>query len=156
MTTHDISPLFRTAIGFDRLVRLLNAAEDNSATSSYPPYNIEKLGEDTYRISMAVAGFRPRELEITAADGTLTVVGKVDKLDESSRYLYRGISGRAFERKFALADHVVAEGSRLEYGLLHIELRRIVPESLKPRRITISLDSSPSLEVDNSPKDTNT
>jgi len=133
----DFSPLFRTAIGFDRLVRQLDMARLSEASSGYPPYNIEKTGEDTYVLTMAVAGFGPNDLEVTARENTLTVAGKASQPDEGRSFLYRGIAGRAFERRFVLADHIVVKGARLENGLLHIELERVVPEALKPRRIEI-------------------
>jgi len=104
---------------------------------SYPPYNIEKTGEDTYRLTMAVAGFRPEELDVVAKDNTLTVSGKVAGEGQKGEMLYRGIAGRAFERRFVLADHIVVDGADLENGLLHVALKRVVPEALKPRRIAI-------------------
>ena len=136
MTTFDFAPLFRTAIGFDRLARLMDTADvRRRGASSYPPYNIEKTGEDTYRLTMAVAGFRPEELDLVVKDNTLVVSGKVANEGQKGEMLYRGIAGRAFERRFVLADHIVVDGADLQNGLLHVGLKRVVPEALKPRRI---------------------
>lgn len=137
MTTLDFAPLFRTAIGFDRLARLVDAASASADASGYPPYNIEKTGDDTYRLTVAVAGFGPEDLELTAKENTLLVAGRVKQEGEKPELLYRGIAGRAFERRFVLADHIVVEGADLANGLLHVGLKRVVPEALKPRRITI-------------------
>jgi molecular chaperone IbpA len=136
MTGLDFSPLFRTAIGFDRLARLANSASAAEATS-YPPYNIEKTGEDTYRLTMAVAGFGPDDIELVVKDNTLVVAGRVAAEGDKAEVLYRGIAGRAFERRFVLADHIVVDGADLRNGLLFVGLKRVVPEALKPRRITI-------------------
>lgn len=135
MTTLDFAPLFRTAIGFDRLAQMVDAA--HSADSSYPPYNIERTGEESYRLTMAVAGFGPEHLEIVVKDNTLFVSGRVNEEGTKSEVLHRGIAGRAFERRFVLADHIVVDGADLKNGLLHVGLKRVVPEALKPRRITI-------------------
>jgi molecular chaperone IbpA len=137
MTTFDFAPLFRSAIGFDRLVRLMDTAASTSEAQGFPPYNIEKTGEDSYRLTMAVAGFRPSELDITVKDNTLTVSGRTSGDGQGSEMLYRGIAGRAFERRFVLADHMVVEGADLRDGLLHVGLKRVVPEALKPRKIAI-------------------
>ena len=137
MTTFDFAPLFRTAIGFDRLARLMDTAASAAEVPSYPPYNIEKTGDDTYRLTMAVAGFRPQDLDITVKENTLTVSGRVANEGQKGEVLYRGIAGRAFERRFVLADHMAVEGADLQDGLLHVGLKRVVPESLKPRRIAI-------------------
>lgn len=147
MTNLDFSPLFRTAIGFDRLARLVDVAAQNAGTgaSTYPPYNIERTGEDSYRLTMAVAGFGPEELEMTAQDNTLIVTGRPAADAPQADLLYRGIAGRAFERRFVLADHIVVEGADLKNGLLHVALKRVVPEALKPRRITIDT-GAPRLE----------
>jgi molecular chaperone IbpA len=136
MTTIDFAPLFRTAIGFDRLARLVDSAASVQDASSYPPYNIEKTGEDSYRLTMAVAGFRPEDLDLTVKDNTLVVSGRVSG-EPKTEILYRGIAGRAFERRFVLADHIVVEGADVQHGLLHVGLKRIVPEALKPRKIVI-------------------
>ena len=137
MTTFDFAPLFRTAIGFDRLARLMDTASSAAEAPSYPPYNIEKTGDDSYRLTMAVAGFRPEELELVVKDNTLVVSGKVSAEGQNGEMLYRGIAGRAFERRFVLADHIVVDGADLQNGLLHVGLKRVVPEALKPRRIAI-------------------
>ena len=138
MDRFDFSPLFRSTIGFDRLTRLVDAATrvDNSALT-YPPYNIEKTGEDSYRLSMAVAGFAPEEVDLTVHENSLVVTGKAKKEEEDSRYLHRGIARRAFERRFSLADHIKVVGANLEHGMLHVDLAREVPEAAKPRKIAI-------------------
>ncbi|MBN9510027.1 MAG: Hsp20 family protein [Alphaproteobacteria bacterium] len=135
MNAFDFAPLFRTAIGFDRLARLVDATAKVDA--SYPPYNIEKTGDDSYRLTMAVAGFRPEEIDLTVQDNTLVVTGRVASEAPKAEVLYRGIAGRAFERRFVLADHIVVEGADLQHGLLHVGLKRVVPEALKPRRIPV-------------------
>ena len=137
MNTYDFAPLFRTAIGFDRLARLMDSAVSAAEAPSYPPYNIEKTGDDTYRLTMAVAGFRPEDLEMTVKENTLVISGRVANEGTKGEVLYRGIAGRAFERRFVLADHIVVEGAELVNGLLHVGLKRVVPEALKPRHITI-------------------
>ncbi|MXP65751.1 Hsp20 family protein [Roseomonas sp. M0104] len=134
-----IDPLFRSAIGFDRLTRLMDTARSAADGPAYPPYNIEKTAEDSYVLTMAVAGFAPEDLEITAQDNVLLVSGKASQQPEQERrFLYRGIAGRAFERRFVLADHIQVEGAELANGLLHVALKRQVPEALKPRRIAIA------------------
>jgi molecular chaperone IbpA len=137
MTRVDFAPLFRTAIGFDRLARMVDSAASSSEATSYPPYNIEKTGEDTYRLTMAVAGFKPEELDMTVQDNTLVVSGRVKEEANRAEILYRGIAARAFERRFVLAEHIVVEGADLQNGLLHVGLKRFVPEALKPRKIAI-------------------
>jgi molecular chaperone IbpA len=137
MTTVDFAPLFRTAIGFDRLARLVDTAASGSDAQTYPPYNIEKTGADTYRITMAVAGFRPEDLDLTVKENTLVVSGRIPAEAQTSEVLYRGIAGRAFERRFVLADHIVVEGADVNLGLLHVNLKQVVPEALKPRKIAI-------------------
>jgi len=148
MTTFDFAPLFRTAIGFDRMARLMDSATSASDASSYPPYNIEKTGEDSYRLTMAVAGFRPEELDLIVKDNTLVVSGKVASEGGKGEMLYRGIAGRAFERRFVLADHIVVDGADLVNGLLHVGLKRVVPEALKPRRIAIGGGSAKAVAND--------
>ena len=138
MRTYDVSPLFRSSIGFDRLFELLNQADRVEPSTAWPPYNIEKVAEDQYRITMAVAGFTPDEIELTQQDTTLLVSGQKAAQEGEKHYLYRGIAGRSFERKFELADHIHVSGARMENGLLHIELKREIPEALKPRRIAIN------------------
>ncbi|HTO80819.1 MAG TPA: Hsp20 family protein [Methylomirabilota bacterium] len=143
MRTLDLSPLFRSTIGFDRMTRLLDAATrlDDSALS-YPPYNIEVLGDDAYRITMAVAGFGEGDINITAQENSIVISGKVAKSDEERKFLYRGIAGRAFERRFELADHIKVSGASLVHGLLHVDLVREVPEAMKPRTIKIDTKSA--------------
>ncbi|MBS3822636.1 MAG: Hsp20 family protein [Wenzhouxiangellaceae bacterium] len=138
MTTYDLSPLYRTAIGFDRLADMLSNASRVDG-NGYPPYNIEARGEDRYRISMAVAGFSESDLDIVTEQNTLTVSGSKDAEDgnDEREFLYRGIANRSFERRFQLADHVRVVTARLENGLLHIDLERELPEQMKPRRIEI-------------------
>ena len=135
--TYDFAPLFRTAIGFDRLARLVDTATEAAATPSYPPYNIERTGDDSYRLTMAVAGFGKGDIELVVKDNTLVVTGKIGEETPKGEVLYRGIAGRAFERRFVLADHIVVDGADLQHGLLHVGLKRVVPEALKPRRIQI-------------------
>jgi molecular chaperone IbpA len=138
MTTYDFAPLFRTAIGFDRLARLVDTAAEAAAAPAYPPYNIEKTGDETYRLTMAVAGFGNEDIEIVVRDNTLVIAGRIGGAETpQTEVLYRGIAGRAFERRFVLADHIVVDGADLKNGLLHVGLKRVVPEALKPRRITI-------------------
>lgn len=136
MNAMNLSPLFRTAIGFDRLARLVDTAAATAETG-YPPYNIEKTADDSYRLTMAVAGFRPDDIELTVKDNALLIAARPAPEAPQAEMLYRGIAGRAFERRFALADHIVVEGANMENGLLHVALRRVVPESLKPRRIPV-------------------
>ena len=139
MNAIDFSPLLRTAIGFDRFTRLLDGARVQSEGQAYPPYNIEVTGEDSYVLTMAVAGFGPDDIDLVVKDDTLLVTGKhaPQPEGEQRRFIHRGIAGRAFERRFALADHLVVQGARIENGLLHVALKREVPEALKPRRIAI-------------------
>ncbi len=137
MTTVDFAPLFRTAIGFDRMARLVNTAQDSASAQTYPPYNIERVGAESYRLTMAVAGFAEDELELVVRDNNLIISGRVKAEENQGEVLYRGIAGRAFERRFVLADHIVVEGADLKNGLLHVGLKRVVPEALKPRRIAI-------------------
>jgi len=148
MTTYDFAPLFRTAIGFDRLARLMDTATSAPDASSYPPYNIERTGEDTYRLTMAVAGFRPEELDLVVKDNTMVVSGKASNEGQTGEMLYRGIAGRAFERRFVLADHIVVDGADLQNGLLHVGLKRVVPEALKPRRIAIGGEAAKAVAND--------
>jgi len=137
MNTIDFTPLLRTAIGFDRLVRIAEGSRAAEA-QSYPPYNIERVGEDQYVLTMAVAGFSDAEIELEVRADTLTITGKPTLAPEARSYLHRGIAGRAFERRFVLADHLVVKGAELTNGLLHVSLQREVPEALKPRRIAIN------------------
>jgi len=140
MNTIDLTPLYRSTIGFDRFGTLLNAAlgaEKNSSTG-YPPYNIEVVGEDNYAITVAVAGFEESDLDILVENGTLTIIGKQSDAKQDASYLHRGIANRAFERKFTLADHVEITGAELRNGLLTLNLVREVPEAMKPRKIAIN------------------
>jgi molecular chaperone IbpA len=139
MDRFDFSPLFRSTIGFDRLTRLVDAASrTDGASLGYPPYNIEKTGEDAYRLTMAVAGFSSDELDLTVQENSLVVTGKAKKEEEEGRYLHRGIARRAFERRFSLAEHIKVVGASLENGMLHVDLVREVPEAAKPRKIEIA------------------
>ena len=139
MDGFDFSPLFRSTIGFDRLARLVDTATRVDSTAvAYPPYNIEKTGEDAYRLTMAVAGFSQDELDVTVHENTLIVTGKAKQEEENGRYLHRGIARRAFERRFSLADHIKVTGASLDNGLLHVDLVREVPEAMKPRTIAIN------------------
>lgn len=146
MRTFDLTPLFRTTVGFDRMDQLLNAAMQlETKASTYPPYNIARAGEDAYRITLAVAGFSEADLDITVQENRLTVTGKSGEDAETLEYLHRGIAGRAFERRFQLADHIKVTDARMENGLLHIELAREIPEALKPR--TIAIATGPAKEL---------
>lgn len=149
MTSYDFAPLFRTAIGFDRLARLMDTAASAAEGPSYPPYNIEKTGDDTYRLTMAVAGFSPEDIELTVKENTLFVSGRSASEGAKAEVLYRGIAGRSFERRFVLADHIVVDGAELQNGLLHISLKRVVPEALKPRRIPIGSGVSRQQQIAN-------
>ena len=140
MRTFDLSPLYRSTVGFDRMAGLMDQLmATDTAQPSYPPYNIEKTGDDAYRISIAVAGFGEADLNIEVKEGQLTVIAKKaeDKTKEKPVFLHRGIAERGFERRFQLADHVHVSGAELVNGLLHVDLVREVPEALKPRTIAI-------------------
>ncbi len=137
----DFSPLYRSTVGFDRLFTMLDTLSQPDQAQTYPPYNIERTGEATYRITMAVAGFDETELSLEAHAHVLTVKGeKSDDVTEGSEYLYRGIAKRAFERRFQLADHVEVQSASLKNGLLHIDLLRNIPEAMKPRKIAIAAE----------------
>ena len=147
MHSFDFSPLFRSTVGFDRMTQLMDSAMQGAQhPDGYPPYNIQKKGEENYRISLAVAGFGPNDIEVTAKENTLIICGKSNDANNDKKFLHRGIAGRTFERTFQLADHIVVTGAVLENGLLHVELERIVPEELKPRRISISTDRQKNIE----------
>ena len=139
MRTFDLAPLYRSTVGFDRLFSMLDQVSGFDSGSTYPPYNIERTGENAYRITLAVAGFAENDLSIEAKQNTLTIKGeKQTKADEKKgEVLYQGIAARAFERVFQLAEHVEVRGAALENGLLHVDLVRQVPEAMKPRRIAI-------------------
>lgn len=138
MRTYDFTPLYRSAIGFDRLAQLAEHAAANNGNSGYPPYNIELLGENRYRITMAVAGFSMDELEISSEGEKLLVKGNKAESQTERKYLYQGIAERGFERTFQLADYVTVLGASLENGLLNVDLVREIPEALKPRKIEIT------------------
>ena len=148
MRPFDFAPLYRSTVGFDRLVQLLDSVSgfDNDAPA-YPPYNIERLGENDYRITMAVAGFAESELKLEVKEQTLTVKGEKAPEGKERTFLHRGIATRAFERRFQLADHVEVRGADLKDGLLHIDLVRNVPERLKPRTISIGGSSPKQIEA---------
>ena len=134
----DLTPLYRSTVGFDRLARMLDEASTFEAPT-YPPYNIERLSDDEYRITMAVAGFGPADISIEVKGAGLLVSGKkADKPDGKSEFLHQGIASRAFERRFQIAEHVQVQGAGMENGLLHITLKREVPEALKPRTIPVN------------------
>ncbi len=141
MRHFDLSPLYRSTIGFDRLFNMIDQATAFETAPSYPPYNIERTGENAYRITLAVAGFSEKELSIESKESTLTIRGAKETRAESegakTEVLYQGIAARAFERRFQLADHVQVTGASLENGLLHVELLREIPEAQKPRQIPI-------------------
>ncbi|MFC6635394.1 Hsp20 family protein [Microbulbifer taiwanensis] len=139
MRNLDFTPLYRSAIGFDRMASLLDAMTTSEQKQpAYPPYDIELTGDDSYRISMAVAGFEQSELDIQVEQNRLTVSGKKPEDDQRRNYLHRGIAARNFERRFQLADHVKVTDAKLANGLLHIELVREIPEAMKPRKIAIT------------------
>ncbi|KIN62546.1 Heat shock protein, Hsp20 family [Sulfitobacter noctilucicola] len=141
MRTFDFAPLYRSTVGFDQIANMMDRVLSNDgAAPSYPPYNIEKLNDDAYRISIAVAGFSDADLNVEVRDKALIVSARKADEDEAKTYLHRGIATRAFERRFQLADHVSVTGAAHADGMLHIELERQVPEALKPRQIQISSD----------------
>ena len=138
MRAIDYSPLYRSTVGFDRLFSLLDNMAQPDSTPSYPPYNIERTGDDSYRITMAVAGFSQDDLVIEAKQNTLTIrAKKAEEDDKEAEILFRGIAARSFERRFQLADHVEVRDASMEHGLLHIDLVREIPEAMKPRKIEI-------------------
>jgi len=141
-TSYDYAPLYRSSVGFDRIVNLLENAQRARSSNDWPPYDIVKTDDDTYRISIAVAGFAQDDLDITFQSNLLTVTGKKQE-SPSEGYLHRGVAGRPFEHRFELADHVRVDGADLSNGLLTIELVREIPEALKPRKI--SIQSAPTL-----------
>jgi molecular chaperone IbpA len=145
----DFSPLYRSTVGFDRLANLLETVNQlEPAAAAYPPYNIEQVAENDYRISMAVAGFADRDLSVEVKEGVLTITGKRVGEEPKTHFLYQGIAGRAFERRFQLADHMEVRGARLEHGLLHVDIARVIPEEKKARRIAISSTKSEPKIVD--------
>jgi len=138
MHTFDLSPLFRTSVGFDRLNHLFDAALRVDDGTSFPPYNIEKLDEDSYRVSIAVAGYGEDDVEVLVKDNSLSVTGKISDGERGPDYLYRGIAGRSFIRRFQIADHIKVTNATLTNGLLNIDLVRELPEEMRPRRISIN------------------
>ena len=145
----DFTPLSRSTIGFDRLFDMLDNMAQHDTANGYPPYNIERTNEHSYRVSVAVAGFAEKDLNVELRDGILIVTGKredAEKTDTKS-VLYQGIAGRAFERRFQLAEHVEVRGAKLENGLLHVDLEQVIPEEKKPRRILINAPEAPSLKT---------
>ena len=141
MRSFDLTPLYRSAIGFDRLAHMLNDAQRADSAPSYPPYNIELVTEDNYRIVMALAGFDRAEVDITAERDSLIVVGRKQKDDSKRTFLHRGIAARDFEQRFQLANHVKVTGASFDNGMLTIDLVREVPEAYKPRKIAINGDN---------------
>ncbi|MGQ0565907.1 MAG: Hsp20 family protein [Gemmobacter sp.] len=149
MRSLDFTPLYRATVGFDRIADLMDRAlASDVSQTTYPPYNIEKTDENAYRISVAVAGFAPDDLSVEVKDATLVVAARKAPEEAPRSYLHRGIATRAFERRFALADHVRVEGALHENGMLHIDLVRETPEALKPRRIAIARGASAPLSVE--------
>jgi molecular chaperone IbpA len=152
MRTYDFTPLYRATVGFDRIADLLDRAlSADASTAAYPPYNIEKTGEDSYRISLAVAGFSPDDLNVEVKESALLVTARRNDEGEERSFLHRGIATRAFERRFALADHVRVTGATHEHGMLHIDLIREMPEALRPRRIEIGRAGAKDVQVDLAP-----
>jgi molecular chaperone IbpA len=149
MRSFDFGPLYRSTVGFDRLFDMLDQATRVEPMTNWPPYNIEKAGDDQYRITMAVAGFSRDEIELTQHENTLLVTGHKQPESGESQFLYRGIATRAFKQSFNLADHVKVKGASLEDGLLTIDLVREVPEELKPRKIAIATGGPRTLTQDN-------
>jgi molecular chaperone IbpA len=144
MRSIDYSPLYRSAVGFDRLFSILESAASQENASGYPPYNIERTGENAYRVELAVAGFRPDELNVEVKENVLTVQGRKAANEDGERhFLHRGLAERDFERRFQLADHVYADAADLADGLLTIALKRELPEQLKPRTIPIGSAEAP-------------
>ncbi len=151
MRTFDLSPFYRSTVGFDRMFRLLDTLPGGEvSTQSYPPYNIERTAENEYRITMAVAGFSEDDLSVEAKENTLSVKGEkaTEKEGGKSDYLYRGIAGRTFERRFQLADHVEVKAANIENGLLHIDLVREIPDAMKPRSIAIGRTNGAARQIE--------
>ncbi|OAN70368.1 heat-shock protein [Jannaschia sp. EhC01] len=149
MRTYDFSPLYRATVGFDRVADMLDRVlTQDAGQSTYPPYNIEKLDENSYRISVAVAGFSDADLNVEQREHQLVISAKREKDEDARTYLHRGIATRAFEKRFQLADHVRVTQALAEHGMLHIDLVREVPEALKPRRIEIGTSGTRAIEAD--------
>jgi len=143
MRSFDFSPLYRSTVGFDRLANMLETVgQYDPSAAAYPPYNIEQVAENDYRISMAVAGFGDKDLSVEVKEGVLTITGKRDGEEPKTRFLYQGIAGRSFERRFQLADHMEVRGARLEHGLLHVDIARVIPEEKRARRISITASNA--------------
>jgi molecular chaperone IbpA len=139
MRGFDFSPLYRSTVGFDRLANMLESVTQyDPTTQSYPPYNIEQVAENDYRISMAVAGFGEADLSLELREGVLTISGRRQADEAKTQFLYQGIAGRTFERRFQLADHMEVRGARLEHGLLHVDIVRVIPEEKRARKIAIT------------------
>ena len=147
MRNYDLSPLFRSSIGFDHMNRLINTASKTDI-ETYPPYNIEKVDEDDYRITMAVAGFSNEDLDLIQKENALFIKGQANIKNTKTEYLHRGIAARSFERRFSIADHVNVIGANLQNGILTIELKRDIPEALKPRKIKIFSGDSGSSPIE--------
>ena len=152
MRTYDFSPLYRSMVGFDRIADMLDQATRVDTMTNWPPYNIEKVGEDQYRIVMAVAGFLPDKIDVTQHENMLLVTGQKHPEPEDAQILHRGIATRSFKQSFNLADHVKVTGAGLDNGLLTVELKREVPEALKPRRIEIATSTRKGVAQDNAPQ----
>jgi molecular chaperone IbpA len=149
MRTYDFSPLYRATVGFDRVADMLDRVlTQDAGQTTYPPYNIEKIDENAYRISVAVAGFSDADLSVEQREHQLVIAAKREKDEAGQTYLHRGIATRAFEKRFQLADHVRVTGAVAEHGMLHIDLVREVPEALKPRRIEIGAGQATAIEAD--------
>lgn len=146
MRSFDLTPLYRNSVGFDRVFDLLDTV-GKVETGGYPPYNIERIDENNYRITLAVAGFGEEDLDIEVHEETLTVTGNRAEADKDRTFLHQGIAGRSFERRFRLAEHVRVEGASLVNGLLNIELKREIPEAKKPRKISINGESGGKVEI---------
>jgi molecular chaperone IbpA len=147
--TFDLTPYYKSTVGFDRLASLLDSVGSlETNTNSYPPYNIERLDDNTYRITMAVAGFGEADLDIEVKENTLTIKGEKSAEAQETEYLHRGIAARGFERRFQLADYVEVTGAQLENGLLHLELTREIPEILKPRKIAFTKNDKSGKKID--------
>lgn len=146
MRSFDLTPLYRSTIGFDRVFDLLDSV-GKTESGGYPPYNIERIDEDDYRITLAVAGFGEKNLDLVLHENTLTVTGKRPDSDDGRSFLYQGIAGRSFERRFQLAEHVEITGASLVNGILNIELKREIPEAMKPRKIAIKGENQGKVEI---------
>lgn len=147
MRPFDFAPLYRSTVGFDRLAQLMDSVVGHEETPTYPPYNIERTGDNTYRITMAVAGFTRDDIKIEVKEQTLTIKGEKKPVEKERQFLHRGIAERAFDRRFQLADHVEVTGADLSDGLLHVDLVRNVPERLKPRAISIGVGAPKQIEA---------